>query len=485
VNATRDHPLIASAVTKSSGANRTKRKLDMKTPDWNMIDRWLMGEASVGSQIADSIGILCNVIGVRWAGSEHEHTAARFVAARFEEMLLHDVAVEEFPLQTCDCHAASLRVEDWSLDARPCLFCPSLNIEAPLVNVGFGMAHELEPLRQRLSGSVALIRSEFEAFTEPRLLTQRLRDLADLGVLAAITGSPHGGRRMSHVSASDWRDNPTKVPLPLIQTSSEDAARLRTKAMQGKRITVTVNAEMRTARSWNAVADLPGAEVPDESIVLGAHHDTTPDSFGANDNGAGVAVMLETARLLSGLRKNLNVQPGRTIRFVSFGAEEQGLQGSTAFVDRHFGPEPKPRFMLALDELGTGNMKGVVLQFPELRSLMQQQLDFLNEGLQCHVLSQMDASGDMFPFARQGIPSSFLWRWRFVGRHPETVYGHSNADTPDKLRIRELKEYAGFLARFLLRLSHVPAADWPENHLDVAHIAQRIEAERGAVLRTM
>lgn len=450
-----------------------------------MIDRWLMGEASVGSQIADSIGILCNVIGVRWAGSEHEHTAARFVAARFEEMLLHDVAVEEFPLQTCDCHAASLRVEDWSLDARPCLFCPSLNIEAPLVNVGFGMAHELEPLRQRLSGSVALIRSEFEAFTEPRLLTQRLRDLADLGVLAAITGSPHGGRRMSHVSASDWRDNPTKVPLPLIQTSSEDAARLRTKAMQGKRITVTVNAEMRTARSWNAVADLPGAEVPDESIVLGAHHDTTPDSFGANDNGAGVAVMLETARLLSGLRKNLNVQPGRTIRFVSFGAEEQGLQGSTAFVDRHFGPEPKPRFMLALDELGTGNMKGVVLQFPELRSLMQQQLDFLNEGLQCHVLSQMDASGDMFPFARQGIPSSFLWRWRFVGRHPETVYGHSNADTPDKLRIRELKEYAGFLARFLLRLSHVPAADWPENHLDVAHIAQRIEAERGAVLRTM
>lgn len=457
----------------------------MKTPDWNVIDRWLMGEASVGSQIAESIGILCNDIGVRWAGSEQEHTAARFVAATFEKMLLQDVVVEEFPLQTCDCHAASLRFEDWRLDARPCLFCPSLDIEAPLVDVGFGMAHELEPLRQCLSGSVALIRSEYEPFTEPRLLTLRLRDLAALGVLAAVTGSPHGGRRMSHVSASDWRDDPAKIPLPLIQTSAEDAVRLRTKAMQGKRIAVTVNAELRTARSWNVVADLSGADVSDGGLIFGAHHDTTPDSFGANDNGAGVAVMLETARLLSGLRKNLNVYPGRTIRFVSFGAEEQGLQGSTAFVDRHYGPEPKPRFMLALDELGTGNMKGVVLQFPELRNLMKQQLDLLNEGLQCHVLSQMDASGDMFPFARQGIPSSFLWRWRFVGRHPETVYGHSNADTPEKLRIRELKEYAGFLARFLLRLAHVPAADWPENRLDVTQIAQRIEVERGAVFRTM
>ena len=456
----------------------------MKHPDWNAIDRWLMGEASVGSQIAGSIGTLCNSIGVRWAGSEHEYMAARFAATQFEEISLH-AAVEEFPLQTCDCHAASLRVGDQRLDARPCLFCPSLEIEAPLVDVGFGMAHELEPLRERLAGSVALIRSEFEPFTEPRLLTLRLRDLASLGVLAAVTGSPHGGRRMTHVSASDWRDDPTKVPLPLIQTSTEDAARLKSKAMQSKRIAVTVNAEFRTARSWNVTADLPGADVSDGSIVLGAHHDTTPDSFGANDNAAGVAVMLETARLLAGLRNNFNIHPGRTIRFVSFGAEEQGLQGSAAFVDRHYGPELKPRFMLALDELGTGNMKGVVLQFPELRNLMQQQLELLNEGLQCHVLSQMDASGDMFPFARQGIPSSFLWRWRFVGRHPETVYGHSNADTPDKLRIRELKEYAGFLARFLLRLSHVPAADWPENRLDVADIAQRIESERGAVFRTM
>ena len=456
--------------------------------DWQTIERWLMGEASVGSSIPDHVNTLCNEIGVRWAGTEQEHAAAKYVAARFEALSLKNSAIEEFELQTADCHAASLRVvgdDPWRLDARPCMFCPSIDIEAPVVDVGYGMTHELDPLRERLPGCVALIRSEFEPFTEPRLLTLRLGDLADLGIVAAITSSPHRGRRMTHVPASDWRDDPTSVPLPLVQTSWEDAARLKSTAAAGARMAVRVDSSFRTTPSWNSLADLPGAEIPEESIVLCAHHDTTPDSFGANDNGAGVAVLLETARLLAQLSNTLDVQPGRTIRFVSFGAEEQGLQGSTAFVERHFGPEPQPRFMLALDELATGNMKGVVLQFPELRSLIQTQLDSLNEGLRCHVLSQLDASGDMFPFSRRGIPSSFLWRWRFVGRHPETAYGHSNADTPDKVRIRELKEYAGMLSRFLMRLSRVPAVDWPDNRLDVDEIAKRIEAERGAVFRTM
>lgn len=456
--------------------------------DTNAADRWLMGEGFVSSSIPDCIGVLCEEIGVRWAGTEKEHSAAQYAAAVFEQCGLQNVAIEEFPLQTATCHDSSLNVvgdDHWSPAVRPCLYCPSVDVEGPLIDVGFGMPHELDSLRSRLDGCVALIRSDFEPFTDPRLLTTRLSDLAALGVAAAITGNPIDGRRMSHMSASDWRDDPASIPLPLVQTSKEDAAQLATRACMGARMALQVNAQFQVRTSWNSVGELPGAEFGDESIVVGAHHDTTPDSPGANDNAAGVAVMLETARLLSGLGASLNIRPGRTLRFVSFGGEEQGLQGSAAFVERHFGPEPKPQLMLALDELGTGNMKGVVLQFPELRGVIQRQLDDMNEGLQCHVLSQLDASGDMFPFSRCGIPSSFLWRWRFAGRHPQAAFGHSDADTPDKLRIRELKEYAGLLSRLLLRLSHVPTTDWPENRLDAVQIAHRIESERGTVFRTM
>ncbi len=105
--------------------------------------------------------------------------------------------------------------------------------------------------------------------------------------------------------------------------------------------------------------------------------------------------------------------------------------------------------------------------------------------LACHVMAHLDSSGDMFPFAKSGIPVAMLWRWRFVGRHADTSFGHSSSDTSDKVRVRELKEYAGLLARLLFRLSHVPPTDWPANQLDTAAIAARIEAERGTVVRTM
>jgi hypothetical protein len=455
--------------------------------DWNRIDRWIMGEASVGSGIPESVDVLCRQIGVRWAGTEGERAAAEFVADQLKSYSLSGAGVQQYTLQTSDCHGAALQIEgypDWQLDARPCLFCPAVNLAAPLVNVGFGMPSDLARCASRLNGCVALIRADFEPFSEPRLLQLRLQDLAQHGVVAAIVPAGKLGRQLSHVSASDWRGDPTRVPIPLIQTSMEDAARLIAQATSETRVVVKVVAEFRTVTSWNSVGDMPGARFPEDSLVLGAHHDTTPDSFGANDNAAGVAVMLETVRLLSGVRDELNVHPELTLRFASFGGEEQGLQGSTAYVERHCS-FVRPRLMIALDELATGNMKGVVLQFPELQALVQQQLDQLKEGLRCHVLTQMDASGDMFPFARQGIPSSFLWRWRFVGRHPETAFGHSSSDTPDKLRFRELKEYAGFLARLLLRLACLPPTAWPENRLDTKEIAARIQAERGAVFRTM
>ena len=105
------------------------------------------------------------------------------------------------------------------------------------------------------------------------------------------------------------------------------------------------------------------------------------------------------------------------------------------------------------------------------------------EGLRCHVMAHMDPTGDMYPFARKGIQSSMLWRWRYVARHPDVSFGHSSSDTVDKVRVRELKEYAGLLARLMLRLSHTPPGEWPREPLDVAEIEERIARERGSVPR--
>ncbi len=78
----------------------------------------------------------------------------------------------------------------------------------------------------------------------------------------------------------------------------------------------------------NVVATLTGYEHPDEIIVVGAHFDSA-NNPGADDNGSGSAVVMETARLFSGMRS------ARTIKFVCFDREEQGKRGSVAFVADH------------------------------------------------------------------------------------------------------------------------------------------------------
>ena len=459
------------------------------TINYGTADRWIMGEACVGSSIPGHIQALCDDIGVRWAGSDGDLRAAQYIGRQFQSYGLEDVELEPFPLKTWRCDSVDIRVvgeEDWVVDARPTLFCSSVSVTAPLVDAGYGMAHEIERLDGGLRGAVAVMETVFEPFSKPIPFANRVENLAAEGALAVLTPSPHGGRRTMHMSAGDWRDGKVNGgALPTIQTSREDGARLRNRAARGATVTVKVGVTDIETSSRNVVSTLPGELWPDEHLLLGAHFDTTPDSFGSNDNGSGSSVTMETARILSGLAREAGVRPGMSIKFVTFGAEEQVLQGSAAYVAQHHGPETPPRLAVNLDELATGNVKGVALQFPDLRDFVQDQLDTLNEGFRCHVYAQYDSSGDTFSFVRAGIRSAGLWRWRFVGRHPDVAFGHSSSDTPDKVRVRELKEYAGFLARLLLRLSHVPPTDWPENKLEIQKIAKEIESERGTVVRTM
>jgi hypothetical protein len=136
-----------------------------------------------------------------------------------------------------------------------------------------------------------------------------------------------------------------------------------------------------------------------------------------------------------------------------------------------------------LDELSAGHMKGLVLGFGHLHELVQAQLDDMGDGLQCHVMAQLDNSSDHFPFLQAGIDAGHLWRWRFRGRHADSDYHHEPPDTADKLNERELREYAAQLSRMLLRLSMVPPQDWPATEVSAEDAQRRIAEERGAVVR--
>lgn len=463
------------------------------TLDWHEIDRWIMGEAWTGAQIDAHLARLCDEIGPRWAGSPQELEAVNYLRDQLDGYGLEGAALEEFSLNSwewleSDARTARAHISE---EARPIYYlpfhrCPSFNVDAPVVDVGFGTAREVAAQQAALPGAVAVVAAGFEPFTAPTPLAYRLEALARSGAAVAVVVDRKDGGRKEYHTATDWI-NPglDENPLPCVTVSREDGVRLRKAAAKGRRLSIGVESRFYTTPAHNVTAHLTGAVWPHEELVIGGHHDTVRDAPGGNDNGSGTIVAIETARVLAALQSELGVRPGRTIRFATFSAEEQKLQGATAFVAQHYGHGDAPHLRLAinLDELSTGPIKGLVLAFPHLRELVQAQFDAMGDGLRCHVMAQLDPTSDHFPFLQQGLDAGFCWRWRFVGRHPDSDFHHEPGDTADKVRPRELKEYVGQLARLLLRLSHIAPEAWPYNPMDAEQVAARLEAERGHVVR--
>lgn len=458
--------------------------------DWHTIDRWLMGEAWVGSRIDAHLAMLCEEIGPRWSSSPAEWRTVNYIRQQLASYGVEKTTLEEYSLQSWQYDSASAYVEtpDHAIAILPFNRCPPVELAGPLVDAGYGTPRELDEPRARLPGAVAVVALGFEPFTPPSPLSERLTALAQAGAAAAVVVDRKDGGRKEYHSGGDWRlPGPDANPLPAVTVSREDGVRLRKWARQGQTLHLRIASRFFTAPSYNVAGELTGARWPDQHLLLGGHHDTVYGAPGGNDNASGTIVVLETARVLAQLQAATGVRPGCTIRFATYSAEEQTLQGSYAYVARHYGSSAEksspPRLAINLDELAAGNMKGLVLAFPHLRRLVQRQFDAMGDGLQCHVMAQLDASSDHYPFIRAGLDAAFLWRWRFAGRHPDSDFHHEPGDTADKVRPRELKEYAGQLARLLLRLSHVPPAEWPANPVSVESVRTRIESERGQIVR--
>ena len=451
--------------------------------DWETTDRWLFGEAWTGAHIAEHARQLCDVIGPRWSGTDAEWRTIEYIRDRFRAAGLDEIDVEEFDMASWSWSKADVRIVDGpALDVLPIIGCPSFRLETEVVDVGHGTPREIADLTDRLPGAVALMNLAYEPFTTPVPHAYRLRDVAAAGAAAVAVIDPKSGERREYHSAHDSRDPDfPSPPLPGVTITREAGARLRRSDRPG--LSLDVVTALETRRTANVHGVLHGHRWPEEDLVLGGHHDTVYGSPGGNDNGSGTIATLETARVLAGLRRQTGTSPGRTLRFVTYAAEEQGFQGSFEFVRRHYSNGRRPRLAINLDELSAGSMKGLVVGFEHLRELVQHQLDSMADSLICHVMSQLDNSSDHFPYLVDGIDAAHLWRWRFRGRHADSDYHHEPPDSVDKLNVRELKEYAGQLSRLLLRLSHVPPEDWPQLGIPAEEARQRVADERGTVVR--
>jgi carboxypeptidase Q len=200
--------------------------------------------------------------------------------------------------------------------------------------------------------------------------------------------------------------SPTAVlPYPMIVIGNEDYAQLERLAQRGEPTRLEVDIKNTLGSSpvdqYNTVAEIRGTEKPDEVVLIGAHLDSWDLATGGTDNGTGAIAVLETARIL----KAAGVKPKRTIRFVLFGAEEEGLLGSQAYTAAHEKELDKFQAVLVLDN-GTGNITGMALQGrEELRDMWKAMLRPAAE-LGTLVLHSGNKTGtDHLAFLPYGVPS--------------------------------------------------------------------------------
>ncbi len=321
------------------------------------------------------------------------------------------------------------------------------------------MAAESAPDR-KLRGAVVLT-----AVPVTREMYQRFR-AGGVRALIQVSGPGPGIAR--------WSRGPALVraygALPSVTIRYEDAVDLL--AAEPGTVRVVARQRLRRGASRNVVAELPGGARRAETLLVCAHYDSVAESVGALDNAGGAATLVALARACAAGQR-----PARTLRFVLFGGEEQGLLGSRAYARRHAralaAPAPPvtlrtPRVRLALNL----DMAGATLGANGARICGCEAAGHYVEALARETglpltVSHEVWSSDNIPLNQAGVPSISLFR---AGGNT----GHTPLDQPRYLSPAGLGLLGRFAAALLDRLAR--ASEFPFD-------GPIPDADREAVLR--
>jgi hypothetical protein len=246
-------------------------------------------------------------------------------------------------------------------------------------------------------------------------------------------GHPDG--RMARDSAYE--------PTPALMVTHEQYGQLYRLAKRGVAAKLEVNVQNRWTnpdkREFTVIGEIPGTDLKDEVVMIGAHYDSWYSGTGATDNGAGSLAMMEAMRIL----KTLNLPMRRTVRIALWSGEEQGLLGSRAWVRHHRAEMPKISAYLNIDN-GSGRLRGVWGQYNQKAVQVFDQIlqPFRDVGF---VASRLHPTGgtDHLSFDAAGVPG-----FQFIQDPLE--YGirshHSHVDTYERLVIEDLQQAATIVA---------------------------------------
>ena len=372
------------------------------------------------------------------AGADRVRTEAYTIPASWAEGAtdLSVVAPEEF------------KVRAVSLAWAPAL-APHNHVR--IVDVGEGTDEDFA--RSNAAGAIALVSSQ-ELKTLDDLFAEYVNAIAvakrgeRAGVLAlAFQSTRPYDLLYRHINSQTGNIDRT----PMLVVAREDAGRMKRLLQSGQELFGDISIPNRIGgpvQAENVVAELKGREKPDEFVVLGAHLDSWELGNGALDNGCNAALVIDALRAI----KASGARPRRSIRFILFSGEEEGLLGSRAYAEAHREELDKAAGVVVLDE-GSGRVTGFSLGgrrdlLPAVSALAAPLKRLNADALTTDGLY----GSDHFDFLLQGVPA-FLANQEIANY---LINYHASSDTYDKVDLAQLKKNAAVAAVFTFAIADSP-----------------------------
>jgi Zn-dependent M28 family amino/carboxypeptidase len=245
--------------------------------------------------------------------------------------------------------------------------------------------------------------------------------------------------------------------IPTVKITYEDGLRIISKMPQKCKLKVQTFGE-RVGKAYNVIGEIKGIKKPEEIIVIGGHYDSVWGSQGCQDNAAGMAIVIELARVFS--KKGTN----RTLRFIGFSGEELGLRGSIAYIkklkkddddfkknkdfvrDGYKTELDKNVFMVNIDVQGTkiGTSSCFTCGSSDIAASVR--LLAAEIGTKYNVSENSIYSSDNAPFGFVGVPSASFGR-----SGVSNIFGHTDFDIIHHCNSKSLSKSGIFIEEWLSR----------------------------------
>ncbi|TVQ26619.1 MAG: M20/M25/M40 family metallo-hydrolase [Spirochaetaceae bacterium] len=443
------------------------------------LDQRLTGQIVLSNRTYERLRAL-TALGTRFPGTPGERAAQRFILDELRAAGL-DPTIEEFEHLAWERGSASLSV---TAPVTRKLLCISLagapstpagGIDGEILYLGNGTPAEFDRHKDAIRDRIVLVTSlaPRQECSPPRQCHRRTKygRAVQYGAKAFLFMNSQPGMLPQAGSTRQNREG----EIPAVTIPFEDGEVLKSLLKAGP-VSVHLEATNRNYphTTGNIVAELPGTD-PDHVVLVGAHYDSHDNAVGAIDNGTGVVTVLELARLLS----ESGVRLRRTIRFVLFAVEEMASVGSSFYVNRHRDHLDQIDLFMNIDGIGQQGAKTFDTQgFDDAADFI---LDVAKDIDYEMTIPNPAFSGDSLAFVMGGVPTAAmkgsklrsLFGHQNLSTGEDRGWGHTSADTFDKVEQHALHEAAIIAALTLIR-----AADHPTRMART-----RTKAEVDAILR--